>query len=222
MAVRVDRSLGKLFEYLERRLGMANVLVVLTADHGVAPMPEVLAQQKMPGGRVADIPWQAGLVKRYGAGEWIVSRAGGMPYLNRNLIRDRKLDEREVERTEAEDLAALPHILRVYTRHDLEAGRVPDDPLGRAAMNGFCPSRSGDVVVIGEPYWMATPRGTTHGTPYGYDTHVPVMFLGPGIRAGRYDANIAPNDIAPTLATMLEVETPSGAWGRVLTEMRSR
>ncbi len=222
MAVRVDRSLGKLFEYVERRVGMANVLVVLTADHGVAPMPEVLAQQRMPGGRVTDIPWQAGLVKRYGAGEWVVSRAGGTPYLNRALIRERKLDEGQVERTEAEDLAALPHVLRVYTRHDLETGRVPDDPLGRAAINGFCPNRSGDVVVIAEPYWMAAPRGTTHGSPYGYDTHVPVMFLGPGIRAGRYDVNIAPNDIAPTLATMLEIETPSGSRGRVLTEMRSR
>jgi hypothetical protein len=66
---------------------------------------------------------------------------------------------------------------------------------------------------------MFDTGGTTHGLPFGYDTHVPVIFMGTGIRAGEYDGSIAPNDIAPTLATILRVETPSGAFGRVLTEM---
>jgi len=79
--------------------------------------------------------------------------------------------------------------------------------------------RSGSVLFILEPYWMFGATATTHGTPFDYDTHVPMLFLGPAIKAGRYNANVAPNDIAPTLATLLDIETPSGSVGRVLTEM---
>jgi D-serine dehydratase len=79
--------------------------------------------------------------------------------------------------------------------------------------------RSADLILIPEPYWMSSANGTTHGTPFDYDTHVPVMFLGEWIKAGRYHRNIAVNDIAPTLATILDVETPSGSVGRVLDEM---
>ena len=70
-----------------------------------------------------------------------------------------------------------------------------------------------------EPYWLAGSKGTTHGTPYNYDTHVPVIFMGAGIKAGRFSRHTAPNDIAPTLATMLGVEIPSGSSGRVLDEI---
>jgi arylsulfatase A-like enzyme len=75
------------------------------------------------------------------------------------------------------------------------------------------------VEVLLDPYWIFPQTGATHSAPFGYDTHVPVIFMGPGIRAGRYDQAIAVNDIAPTLATMLDLETPSGSVGRVLTEM---
>jgi arylsulfatase A-like enzyme len=74
-------------------------------------------------------------------------------------------------------------------------------------------------VIILEPYWIYGARGTTHGTPYNYDTHVPVIFMGGGIKPGRYNKRAAPNDIAPTLATVLDVEIPSGSSGRVLDEM---
>jgi arylsulfatase A-like enzyme len=81
--------------------------------------------------------------------------------------------------------------------------------------------RGADLVIILEPYWLygAKGSGTTHGTPYNYDTHVPVIFMGARIKPGKYNQRVAPNDIAPTLATMLEVETPSGSSGRVLDEM---
>jgi len=75
------------------------------------------------------------------------------------------------------------------------------------------------VYLLLEPYWMFSARGTTHGTAFGYDAHVPVIFMGPGIRAGRFDENIIVNDIAPTLATLLGIETPSGSVGRVLAEI---
>ena len=69
-----------------------------------------------------------------------------------------------------------------------------------------------------EPYWMSSSSGTTHGTPFSYDTHIPLILMGPGIRAGRHHGSVVLNDLAPTLATLLGVETPSGSNGRVLSE----
>ena len=85
--------------------------------------------------------------------------------------------------------------------------------------NGFNAARSGNLIVVSDPYWMASKTGTTHGTPFDYDAHVPILFLGSAVRAGRYNRNVMVNDIAPTLATILDVETPSGSVGRVLDEI---
>jgi predicted AlkP superfamily pyrophosphatase or phosphodiesterase len=226
MAIRVDRTIGKLFEFIDKQVRLDNTLVVFTADHGVAPLPETLAERRMPGGRHSLKDLQAAvktaLDARFGAGDWVLSWAGGEPYLDRELIRSKKLDEGEVQRTAAEALANVPHIFRVLTRDQIMQGQVPDDAVSRAVLYGFVPRRSGDLVIIEDPYWITAASGATHGAPFGYDAHVPVVFMGPNVKAGRYDANVAPNDIAPTLATMLDIETPSGADGRVLAEMLAR
>ncbi|MGE5644690.1 MAG: alkaline phosphatase family protein [Acidobacteriota bacterium] len=220
MSIRMDRLLGRLLDFIDKRVGLANTLVVLTGDHGVSPMPEVLMERKMPGGRLpakaVDSAIEQALVERYGEGKWTV---GDGSYLNRDLIRSKKLNEAEVEQTAADAVARLPHIFRVYTREQLLKGRTIGDEITRAVENGFYPSRSGDLFIVAEPYWIESGSGATHGSPFGYDSHVPVIFMGPNVKAGRYDAAAAPNDIAPTLATMLDVETPSGSVGRVLTEM---
>jgi arylsulfatase A-like enzyme len=91
--------------------------------------------------------------------------------------------------------------------------------VGRRVMNGYSVRRSPDIEVLLDPYWISAPAGASHGTPFDYDAHVPVIFMGPGIKPHRYDGNIVVNDIAPTLATILEIETPSGSVGRMLTEM---
>lgn len=84
---------------------------------------------------------------------------------------------------------------------------------------GFYAPRSGDLIALPEPYYIFAASGTTHGTPYNYDTHVPIIFYGPGIRPGLYYDRVAVNDIAPTLAAILRVEPPSGSSGRILTEV---
>jgi arylsulfatase A-like enzyme len=81
---------------------------------------------------------------------------------------------------------------------------------------GYYRARAGDLFIVQQPYWLASKEGTSHGTPFSYDTHVPVIFFGRGIRAGRYDENIRVADIAPTLAALLGVNAPSGSVGRVL------
>jgi arylsulfatase A-like enzyme len=222
-AVSVDQLIGKLFQAVDRQVGLDNVLVVLTSDHGAAPSPEVNALRKMPGGRilVATLKQvaQAALQKKYGAGDWVAGAWDVSVYLNQSLIALRKLDPAEVVRAAAQALMAMPHIARVYTREEIAHGQMPRDDIGRLIANGFNVRRGPDIEVVMDPYWIVSDKPASHTSPYSYDVHVPVIFMGPGIRAGRHDGSIAVNDVAPTLATMLDVETPSGSVGRVLSEI---
>ena len=225
ISIRTDRILGKFFDFVDAQVGMQNVLVVFTADHGVAPLPEVNAQRKMPGGRmppgIVRDTVQKALTQKYGDGKWITSPSEHSLYLNQELIRDKKLDQAEVDRIAAQAALGIPHVFRVYTREQLMNGSTLEDQVGRRVMNGFYVRRGADVYIMLEPYWMFAARGTTHGTTFSYDAHVPVIFMGPGIRTGRFHQAIAVNDIAPTLATILNIEIPSGSVGRVLSEIFS-
>ena len=162
---------------------------------------------------------QAALEQRFGKANWVLDGAAEAIYLNRNLMREKKLESREVEHVAAEAARSVPHVARVFTRSQLMSGSGISDMIGRRVQNGFNATRGGDLMIIMEPYWIYGASGATHGTPYNYDTHVPVIFMGAGIKPGKYNQRVAPNDIAPTLATLLEVEIPSGSSGRVLDEM---
>ena len=224
ISIRTDRLLGKLFQFLEAKVGMANVLVVFSADHGVAPIPRVNNERKMPGGTLGAKAILAKLDERldavYGRGEWFPRPELPAIYVNRNLIAHLGLDAARVRARIASWLREEAHVQRVYTWDQLADGRAGSDPIDLRVRNSFNAERGPDIYLVLDPYWLPEPgKGTTHGTPYSYDAHVPVMFLGPGVKAGFHHGKAAPNDIAPTLATMLEVERPSGALGRVLEEM---
>jgi arylsulfatase A-like enzyme len=223
IAKETDVALGRLLEAVDRAVGLARTLVVLTADHGVAPLPDLLASRRMPGGRLQSQalvdPVDAALSRAFGPAKWVEGRAGSSLYLDRALIAERKLDSRQVEEVAARAAETIPHVYRAFTREQLFRGDVPRNPWTARLLAGFNPGRSGDVEILLEPYWIRDRSGAAHGTPYSYDTHIPLVFMGPGIRSGRYDAHVALNDVAPTLATLLEVETPSGSSGRVLVEM---
>lgn len=222
MAIRVDKLIGDLMRAAEAQAGAGRVLYVLTADHGVAPVPEVNQNRKMPGGRLDGKQEREAvdkaLIKAFGEGRWIDDMSDSI-FLNPDTMAAHKLDAAAVEHIAAEALRAQPHIFRVYTRTQLMNGLFLADEVGLRARNGFNAARSPDVIIIPDPYWMFSASGTTHGAPFDYDAHVPILFLGAQVRAGRYNANVAVNDIAPTLATILDVETPSGSVGRVLDEM---
>jgi predicted AlkP superfamily pyrophosphatase or phosphodiesterase len=221
--LQTDRQLGQFLQFLDKRLSPGTVLVVLTADHGVAPLPEVQTARKMPGGRIIESTLrkavESALVARFGEGQWISSAAYGAFWLNRATIREKKLDQSALEECAAQALSEQPHVYRVYTRTQLLAGRYGNDLVGASVANGFYPSRAGDVITILDPYWIYGAKDASHGTPFGYDTHLPLIFAGAGVKRGVYDGTVAMNDIAPTLATILGIETPSGSTGRVLTEM---
>jgi arylsulfatase A-like enzyme len=230
MALRTDQLLAKLFHLIDEKVGMKNVIVVLSADHGVASTPQQNEADKMPGGYAIADPEDAvqlALTHKFGKGAWIIPGVGDTTlYLNFETIakaktaEGRPISESEVYAVAKEALYATPqlHVARVYTRPQLENG-VTGDFIARAETNGFYAPRSGDLSLVLEPSYMGGTSGTTHFSPYAYDRHVPILFMGPGIRPGQYDETIQPNDIAPTLATMLDIQTPSGSSGHVLTEM---
>lgn len=225
--LRVDKLIGELIGAAETQVGAGNVVVLFTADHGVAPVPQVNQQRKMPGGRLningMKDAVEKTLTDRFGAGPWVaeVSPAGTYlgVYLNLDSIAAHKLDDGQAESVAADALRAMPGIFRVFTNAQLRNGGILEDPVGVAVRNGFYASRSPELIFVPQPYWVVAATGTGHATPFDYDTHVPLIFLGPGIAAGRYNRNVAVNDAAPTLATLLEVETPSGSVGSVLAEI---
>jgi predicted AlkP superfamily pyrophosphatase or phosphodiesterase len=227
MALRTDQLLGKLFQAIDQSVGMKNVVVVLSADHGVASTPEHDQQAKMPGGYLfADVEdaVMSALNRKFGKANWLIPGAGDTAlYFDRETVSEKRISEQELYRAAKDAIFAMPllHVVRVYTRDQLENG-IDVDFVAKAEMNGYFPRRSGDLHLVFEPGYMAGTSGTTHFSPYAYDRHVPILFMGPGIKPGRYDETIQPNDIAPTLATMLDIQTPSGSSGRVLAEMLSR
>jgi hypothetical protein len=224
MAIRVDEQIGKLFQLLDKTVGMKNVLVVLTADHGVAPTGETDETRKIPGGYLladAEDAAQSALARKFGKGSWLIPGVGeSVLYLNMETVAKSKASMDDINQTVTESLLAIPllHIARVYSRKQLMNG-VTGDFIAQAATNGFNQRRSGDFFFIFEPNYIPGTGGTTHFSPYGYDRHVPLLFAGPGIKAGEFDNSVMVNDVAPTLANMLEIEAPSGASGRVLEEI---
>lgn len=234
MSIRTDQLIGKLISLAEAKVGAGNVLFVLTADHGVAPLPSEQEKHGMPGGYIfvdpAGIVGQA-LNNRFAArdvtgrmktlpGDWILAGIDNSLYLNWKTIDNAHLNRADVMRAARDVLLATPqlHASRVYTRDELIAG-VANDMIGRAAVNGFHQVRTGDILIVQEPYFLFGSSGTSHSTPWGYDTHVPMIFFGAGVKAASYSREVAVNDIAPTIASLLGIEPPSGSSGEVLPEI---
>jgi arylsulfatase A-like enzyme len=226
----VDALLGQLFKLLDKEVGLQNCVIVLTADHGVSPAPTVNQERKMPGSYISGNATKivaGALDNQFGAADWIESGNNSGLYLNHKVIDEfRTKDGQRVDIGQVYDAARdailrAPelHAVRVYSWAELADG-ISGDFVARAYTYGFFPRESPDITIVYEPYAIyGSGHGTTHSSPYSYDNHVPMLWFGGGIRAGRYVQEVAPNDIAATLTTMLDIETPSGSSGRVLSEI---
>jgi arylsulfatase A-like enzyme len=223
ISIRTDRLLGKLMDFVDKHVGTGKTVLVMTADHGVAPLPEVNNARKMPGGRISNASLQQkvqdALSEKFGPGKWVLAAPTAALYLNDELIRTQNLSKADVEQVAMDALLTLPHVFRVYASERLIRNEVIQDSTSRLVSNGYFPQRSADILVLPDPFYLFEASGTSHGTAFNYDTHVPIIFMGPGIKPGSYADAVAVNDIAPTLATMLGVQFPSGSMGRVLTEI---
>jgi hypothetical protein len=171
--LRADRLVANLLTHLDARLGRGRYLLVLTADHGVCPLPEATRAQGQDAGRISlkrlKEEAEAVLNHAYGAekSRWIEADAEYWLYLNRKLIAQRGLIEAEVEATLARELKNYPGVLTAYTRSQLAGTGTAADPVMQALRRSFHPERSGDVVVVLKPYFVPgeDPVGTTHGSP---------------------------------------------------------
>jgi arylsulfatase A-like enzyme len=221
VTVKTDAVVGALLGEVDRLVGLQHTAVIFTTDHGVAPMPEVAVQQRLPAGRfkgqVVTDAVQEALAARFGPGQWILS-SGSSVYLDLALISASGLDAALVRRVAADAARAVPNVARVYTREQLLDGHLPDERISQRVARSYHPVRSGDLEVVLDPYWIRGSSNTTHGSPYGYDAHIPLILMGPGFTAGMHHQHAALNDVAPTLAALLGVGAPAGASGRVLAE----
>jgi len=232
VALRVDRQIARLLDFVDARVGLRNTVVVFTADHGVAPSPAHAASLRLPGAyvKVSDVlaAVRNRLRVRFAkAGErdreadYVQTFSNGQLYFNRAALERDGVNLEEAERVAGEAALTVPGVARYFTRTQLLNGAVSQsDAVARRVMHGYNARRSGDLVVIAEPfkYLADYVAVATHGTPYSYDTHVPLIIMGGGIAPGRYTEPATPADIAPTLAMLLGVQSPSSATGRVLVE----
>ncbi|MCU1265278.1 MAG: putative protein of the superfamily [Acidobacteria bacterium] len=245
--LRVDRQIGSLLDFVEARVGLRNAIVVFSADHGMAPIPEHAAALGLSGGRVSSpqalAKIRAAITARFNpvgktpdpAADYVMKYDdnGTMKdglinanlYFNLAALKRDGVSLDEIERVAANAAMTVPGIARCFTREQLLRGAVSfTDPIERRVLHGFYPQRSGDLIIVTDPfkYFIEYPITATHGSPYNYDTHVPLIIMGAGVKSGRYFQAASPADIAPTLAALLRVQTPSNSVGRILFEALSQ
>ncbi|HVF91862.1 MAG TPA: alkaline phosphatase family protein [Blastocatellia bacterium] len=221
---RLDLVIADLVDYFDKRVGLANMVIAVTGDHGVSPVPEYAASVGMDANRISsrvvlDAVNKA-LADRFGEGKWVLGFVNDQIYLNLDLIAEKKLSPASFEAAAGEAALKVTGIVNFFTRSQIVEGRMPQSRLARLVANGFNRERSGDIWIVTRPFYFISEGllATTHGSPYNYDTHVPVLFFGRGVRAGKFFVEASPSDIAPTLAALLGVEPPSNVVGRALVD----
>jgi predicted AlkP superfamily pyrophosphatase or phosphodiesterase len=227
--LRLDRTLARLFEALDLWVGLDNVVVALTADHGFANSPEFFRDTLRfetgridPGKLLTDL--NRALGQTFGEATYAVSWCNPTINFDPAVMAAKGANRADVERAAVDFLQDYPGIHTVFTRTQLLAGSLPPTRFGLLAARSWHRQRSGDLFVIQQQGWYLYNESdeycTTHGSPWAYDTHVPLMFLGKAwVRPGRYDEAVEVVDLAATLASLLDLRPPSGCEGRVLQEM---
>ncbi|HKS38465.1 MAG TPA: alkaline phosphatase family protein [Verrucomicrobiae bacterium] len=221
ITLRLDRQLNEFFNYLDQKIGLDHVAMILTADHGVAPNPEFATQQGMDGQRLNESEWMVELMgkldERFGSGKYFLSPKtyGGNLYFNHDTLQEKSLSPAEVSAFIREWALSSGKVQACYSREQLLDGRAPGLS-GQLVLNGYHAERGGDVVLALKPFVIpsSSKTGTTHGSPYSYDTHVPVLFYGSAFKAGRYADEFYISDIAPTLCASLRMDVPPGCMGK--------
>jgi predicted AlkP superfamily pyrophosphatase or phosphodiesterase len=219
---RADLAIGRLLDALDQSVGAGNYVVALTADHGVARIPEQVLAEGGQGGRLGPL---GAVTENYlqwalGPGRYVGLAEGSQIALTPAALA--KLRERQdVKNGLLSVLAASPGVAKVFDREQLSATTETDDPDLRAWRLSFMADRSGDIALIMKPGWIYGNLGTNHGSQNPYDQRVPVMLYGAGVRKGRYPGSASPADVAPTLASLAGITLPN-AQGRVLSEALGR
>jgi len=219
--LRADLIVKRLLEQLDAKVGKGRYVLVLSADHGVCPLPEASVKQGRDAGRIPATALKTGaedflqktFAKKDDGDQAIEKVVDQYIYLNRAWLKGHDLEQPRVEEALAKWLTEQRGVQAVYTRTALTKEIPSDDVIGQKVKRSYYPERSGDVVIVPKPYYLITDRltGTTHGSPHPYDTLVPLLVYGPGVRAGVRDDAVTPQAAAPILAKALGVKPPADA-----------
>ncbi len=223
--LRTDLLMKDMLDFLDAKVGKGRYVMVMSADHGICPIPETAKKQGIAAGRLVTDVLKSGpaahLQQTYGKPKekplpWIEEVSAPWIYLNRGVLKERKLDQAKVEQTLVDWLKKQPGIQTSYSRTQLLAGLPKDDVIGEQVRLSFDAERSGDVVAILKPYHLfggpkANRTGTTHGSPHPYDTHVPLVIYGGGVIPGVRKDRVTPQATAAIIARALGVEPPPTA-----------
>ncbi len=228
---RLDRTLRDLLEYVDKKVGLDKTLVVLCADHGATEATGYLKTLGIESGqfefdKAEKQPGFARLYKRFGLNRKSLLNGFIKPYvyLNHQAIAKAGLKLEEVEQAVAEELEKLPGVAHAVTASALRRGEVPDTDVMRAVLANFNDDRSGDIYLVFEPHWYVADFDglhvtSVHGSPWDYDTYVPLIFAGPGIKPESVHRRVETVDVAATIAELLGAKAPSGSEGVPLVEL---
>lgn len=226
--LRIDATLARLFKAIDRTVGLNHSLIVVTSDHGGDMIPEYRSRLGIPVGRINPenfkIVINRVLQKKYKTKEdFVFGFRNPSIYLNLGLVEKLKLDISEVERTAADAVMQVDGIAFAVTRSELLKGNVPDTPMADKLKIVFHPKRSGNILLYQEPCWFLyhvyDQDSAMHGSPYTYDTHVPVFFAGVGIRRKVVYRAVSPLDIVATIAIKIGINAPPAASNNIMTEI---
>jgi predicted AlkP superfamily pyrophosphatase or phosphodiesterase len=219
--LRLDNDLSEFISYLDANIGKDNYLLFLTADHGVSPVPQYLQSLKIPAGTKTELQMtadmEAYLDKELGNQNWIITYTNQQVYLNEALLDSMKMEKEEIFGHLKKYVLQMDGIANIFLIDDISNFSYPAE-LKEKMINGIYPKRSGDIQIVYEPYWFDAyrPTGTTHGSHYAYDTHVPLVWYGWKIKPGVNYSEVFVTDIAPTLAAFLKISEPNGCVGNVI------
>ena len=221
--LRLDRDLADLLEYLDEQVGRNDYLLFLTSDHGAVDVPAHLKNMNKPGGYFDDLGLQAqvddGLLKKFGHDSLVLGFNDLQFYLDTERIADEGLDLKEIEKAVVEIASGFGGVAIASTAIDLMKATESDSILMKMKM-GYHPKLSGDVLLHLKPGWINWKTlGTTHGSGYHYDTHVPLIWYGVGIKKGTTSDYVAITDIAATLSQLLKIAKPSGCTGKPILDL---
>jgi predicted AlkP superfamily pyrophosphatase or phosphodiesterase len=223
MALALDRQLAEFFNFLGHQIGLANIWIALSADHGVAPTAAAASKLHL-GGTIAGDKMLADVNKvlsaRFSpghAGEFIRSVGYPQVWLNEDVFSAAHVKEEDAEHAAAEALRQAG-VRAMYTKSQLASGSVPNTEIGLLYEHSYSPAGGWYVFAAPPPYAVESASGTDHMSPYRYDRHVPLAFYGIPFQPGTYHTQAEPVDLAVTLAALLGINAPTNATGRVLTE----
>ncbi|MCA1756817.1 MAG: alkaline phosphatase family protein [Bacteroidales bacterium] len=221
--IRFDRDLAHLINFLNEKIGKKNYLLCFTAAHGVAGVPELLADSKVPSGRFSQN--QALTLLRsylnviYGEGSWVKGYYEKQIYLNRTLIEDARLDLDEMQQTASRFLTQFSGVASAVPGSVIETGDFTRGYF-RSIRNSYDPSRSGDIIINLKPGWIESGNFVTnHNSPYEYDIHVPLIWYGYTVNRMSVTRKVNMNEVAATLSALCRIQVPNACMGEPMTEL---